>query len=48
MLSALGDAFERAALFHPSWVSAALLWVLAVLLVAGLPVALLMALRAVL
>lgn len=46
MLAALGDAFERAALFHPSWVSAGLLWVLAALLVLGLPVALLMALRA--
>ena len=39
-LSALGDAFDRAALFHPSWVAAGLLWVLAILLVTGLPAAL--------
>ncbi len=32
-LSALGDAFDRAALFHPPWVSAGLLCALAVLLV---------------
>jgi hypothetical protein len=45
MLSALGDVFERAALFHPSWVSAGLLWALAVLLLTALPVALVLALR---
>lgn len=45
MLASLGDAFERAALFHPSWVSAGLLWVLAVLLVIAMPAALLLALR---
>ena len=39
-LSALGDALDRAALFHPSWVSAGLLWVLAALLVTALPAAL--------
>ena len=46
MLAALGDAFERAALFHPSWVGAGLLWVLAALLVIALPVVLLLAVRA--
>ncbi len=46
MLAAMGDVFERAALFHPSWVSAGLLWALAALLLTGLPVALLLALRA--
>jgi hypothetical protein len=39
-LSALGDVFDRAALFHPSWVGAGLLWVLAGLLVLALPAAL--------
>ena len=45
MLSALGDAFGRAALFHPAWVSAGQLWVLAALLVTALPAALVLALR---
>jgi hypothetical protein len=45
-LGSLALAFERASLFHPSWVGAWTFWVLLVLLVLGFPAALLAAVLA--
>ena len=43
-LSLIPDVFERASLFHPAWVGAGTFWVLAGLLLFGVPVLLLRAL----
>ena len=43
-LSLIPDVFQRASLFHPSWVGAWTFWVLAALLLVGVPVLLLRAL----
>jgi len=45
-LSMIPDVFRRAALFHPSWVGAWTFWLLAAVLVLGVPVALVRAVRA--
>jgi hypothetical protein len=45
-LSMIPDIFRRAALFHPSWVGAWTFWVLAAVLVLGVPAALVPAVRA--
>jgi hypothetical protein len=46
MLSLVPDVFRRAALFHPSWVGSWTFWLLAVVLLVGVPALLSMALRA--
>jgi hypothetical protein len=45
-LSMVPDVFRRAALFHPSWVGAWTFWLLAAVLVLGVPAALVRAVRA--